>query len=59
MSVAASPTAWLLLAHAALRVRLMPRRWKALLRFMVTVLFIAWKTLPKLYQHLELVENGD
>ena len=38
---------WLPLAQAALTVKLMPRRWKMLLRFMFTVEFIDWKISPE------------
>ena len=34
------------LAQAALTVKLMPRRWKIVLRFIVTVEFIDWKISP-------------
>lgn len=35
------------LAQAALTVKLMPRRWKIVLRFIVTVEFIDWKISPE------------
>ena len=41
------PMLWLPLAQAALTVKLMPRRWKMVFRFMVTVEFIDWNMLPE------------
>ena len=43
MSMQPSPMAWLPLAQAALTVKLMPRRRKMVVRFIVTVEFIDWK----------------
>ena len=37
---------WLPLAHAELTVKLTPRRWNMVLRFMFTVEFIDWKMMP-------------
>ena len=38
--------AWLPLAQAALTLKLMPLRWKMVLRFMFTVEFMLWNIQP-------------
>ena len=46
MNIAPNPIEWLPLAQAALTLKLMPRRWKMVLRFMFTVEFMLWNIQP-------------